>query len=143
MCVCKGNPNAYYVKLHTEGLQNRNALIIISYSVPCPLLNAHFPLSSSVRSLTHGSSSNETSAEPSLSSSLLTSFLQAPLPSGVCRKLHNCQAAALQRLLGIVFVPRVSPSLITECLSALPDRGGTILGLVFIRHDSCLVQVPK
>lgn len=48
----------YYAKLHTEGLQNRNALIIISYSVPCPLLNAHFPLNSFVRSLTHGSSSN-------------------------------------------------------------------------------------
>lgn len=42
-----------------------------------------------------------------------------------------------------VFVPRVSPSLIAGCLSNSPDRGGTILGLILVQQDSCLVQVPK
>lgn len=108
--------------------------------MPCPLLNAHFPLNSFVRSLTHGSSSNETSAEPSISSSSFTSFLQALLRSSAWKKLHKCQAAALLRLLGIV---SASPSLITGCLSDLPDRAGTIFGPMFIRYDSCSAQVPK
>lgn len=111
--------------------------------MPCPLLNAHFPLNSFVRSLTHGSSSNETSAEPSISSSSFTSFLQALLRSSAWRKLHKCQAAAPLWLLGIVSAPRASPSLITGCLSDLPDRAGTIFGPMFIRYDSCLAQVPK